>query len=286
MLTAILATTLIAPDDLVRTWKFYGKYTPPVAPYSKASLPTQPVYIPLIFPLIGSHTIKNNYNQNRGSHRHTGIDITAPKMTPIIAPFSGIFGNKVHSFWIYGDNGWRCLGTHLNDDTPGTNNGKNNIDFMFAPNLRFGDRVVQGQLIGYVGNSGRATGPHLHFELHGPNGIRNPYQSLVSSQRVREPRLVLNGNEDKPDNKEERYELCKRNWVASTGAFYGILVAKQFDTGRVIVSTKPRYITMTLPKELTSATDPTTWPDDRPASIYFAREGENIRITRIIPPLP
>jgi murein DD-endopeptidase MepM/ murein hydrolase activator NlpD len=284
-MTMLIAATVFAMrDDLVRTWKFYGKYPPPVAPYTRAGLPTQSAYLPLIFPLIGSYGIKNNYNQNRGAHRHTGIDITARKMTPIVAPFSGVFGNKVHSFWIYGDNGWRCLGTHLNDDTPGTNDGKNNVDFMFAPNLRFGDRVEQGQLIGYVGNSGQATGPHLHFELHGPNGLRNPYQSLAYSQRLREPRLKLQSQDDIPESKQERYEICKRNWTASTGAFYGILVAKQFDTGKVIISTKPRYITMTFPSDLTSAIDPAAWPDDRPASIYFVREGDKVRITKIIPP--
>jgi hypothetical protein len=91
--------------------------------------------------------------------------------------------------------------------------------------------------------------------------------------------------EDKPDTKQERFEVCRRNWVAETGVFYGVLYAKQFDTGRVIINTVPRYVTFKFSKELINLTDPGAWPKDRAASVYFAREGDSIRITRIVPPV-
>lgn len=278
--------TMISALILVsgQVWAAYGKYPPPVAPFSNRSLPTASVKMPIIFPLIGGAGYTNGYNSQRSGYRHTGIDMRASKMTPIVAPFKGVFGCKAHTFWIYGDYGWKCLGTHLNDDTPGTNNGKNDFDFMFAPNLRFGDRVEAGQLIGYVGNSGEATGPHLHFEMYSPVGIRNPFPSLQRAMRISMPTRTIRSLGEKPKPGEERYEVCKRNWVHLTGSFYGILVAKQYDNGKVITSKRPSFVTFTLPSELIGKLDIDSWATDRPASLYFRREGEKNFVTKVVPP--
>ena len=268
-----------------QTWASYGKFPPPVAPYTNARLPSGMAEVKMCFPVVGKVDWRDNYNEGRGTFRHTGVDIRAKKMTPVIAPFDGVFGKKVNSFWIYGDNGWRCLGTHLNNDTPGTGDNAANPDFMFSPVLRHGDRILTGQLIGYVGDSGKATGPHLHFELHSERGLRNPTRALQGAFKVITPLSEIPRQEDKPDTKQERFEVCRRNWVAETGVFYGVLYAKQFDTGRVIINTVPRYVTFKFTKELINLTDPGAWPKDRAASVYFAREGDNIRITRIVPPV-
>src|SRR5579859_8225206 len=158
----------------------WGPY-PPVAPITMACLPRQYATVGLIFPLVGACHWGNDYNVSRGRYRHTGIDIKAPKWTPIVAPFKGTLGMKRESFWIYGDNGWAILGTHLNDDEPGHPSHKGGRDVMFSPTLEPGQTVQAGQFIGYVGESGNATGPHLHFELYAPGSgpseerLRNPY---------------------------------------------------------------------------------------------------------------
>jgi Peptidase family M23 len=277
-----MLTTLIFTASQV--WGAYGKYPPPVAPFSNRSLPSAHVRMPIIYPLIGGSGYKDGYNSQRSGFRHTGIDMRASKLTPIIAPFRGVFGCKVHTFWIYGDYGWKCLGTHLNDDTPGTNDGKNNFDFMFAPNLRFGDKVEAGQLIGYVGNSGDATGPHLHFEMHSPAGIRNPFPSLQRGMHLSMPTRVIRNLDQKPEPKQERYEICKRNWIKQTGSFHGIMVAKQYDTGKVITVKHPSFVTFTIPTNLTERLDVDSWPKDRPASIYFRRDGQNVIVTKVVQP--
>jgi hypothetical protein len=275
---------LIPAMIAAQTWASYGKFPPPVAPYTNAPLPTGMAELKIIFPVVGQVDWRNNYNEGRGSFRHTGVDIRAKKMTPVVAPFDGVFGKKVNSFWVYGDNGWKCLGTHLNNDSPGTNDNQSDPDYMFSPVLRHGDRVKAGQLVGYVGDSGKATGPHLHFELYSGKGLRNPTKALQGGMKLITPLSEIPRQEDKPDPKQERFEVCKRNWVAETGAFYGVLHAKQFDTGRVLINTVPRFVTFKFSKELINLTDPAAWPNDRSASIYFAREGEEVRIVKVVPP--
>ncbi len=162
--------------------------TPPMVRLSMEPLPSQRVVKPLIFPIIGPCHWQDDYTFNRGGFRHGAIDIAAPKMSPIVAPFSGVMGMKTESFWIYGDDGWVMLGTHLNNDDPGTHNRRGCKDVMFAPNLVPGQHVYAGQFIGYVGMSGNATGPHLHFELFAPGRgptaprVRNPFLSLKDAQ--------------------------------------------------------------------------------------------------------
>lgn len=101
-----------------------------------------------------------------GFHRHQGIDIMAPRGTPIRAPFDGT--TEKSTSWAGG------LGVYLH--------GKHG--FVFNAHLdRFGKmgRVKVGDVIGYVGNSGNARGgsPHNHFEWH-PGGGRaaSPFRLL------------------------------------------------------------------------------------------------------------
>jgi murein DD-endopeptidase MepM/ murein hydrolase activator NlpD len=106
----------------------------------------------------------------RGRRHHDGIDIPAPRGTPIVAVEKGMV--------IYSDNGIRGYGNMVviahNDDvfTVYAHNRSNKV--------KKGDRVKKGQLIAEVGNTGRSTGPHLHFEIRIRNKARNPASYLAS----------------------------------------------------------------------------------------------------------
>lgn len=107
----------------------------------------------------------------RGRKHHDGIDIPAPKGTPIVAVDTGVV--------IYSDNGIRGYGNMIviahGDDifTVYAHNKKNKVDK--------GDKVEKGEVIAQIGNTGRSTGPHLHFEIRVKNKVRNPAQFLSNS---------------------------------------------------------------------------------------------------------
>ncbi len=154
---------------------------------------------PMIFPhLAGEYTsMPDTFGDCRGSgcsRRHHGIDIMAPKMVPLVAVASGTVGwmhddqgGNCCAMALRHDDGWESWYIHMNNDTPGTDDGQG---WGFAEGIYSGAHVEAGQLIGWVGDSGNAewTAPHTHFELHDPNGtIINPYESLLAATIIYEP---------------------------------------------------------------------------------------------------
>ena len=53
--------------------------------------------------------------------------------------------------------------------------------YKFAPKIKKGKLVKQGDIIGYVGTSGRSTGPHLHYEVKHKNRTINPMKLRLQS---------------------------------------------------------------------------------------------------------
>lgn len=259
----------------------HGPY-PPVAPMTTRPLSNRRVITHMVFPVIGPVRWRNSFNDNRGSYRHTAIDIAAHKMQPVIAPFSGTLGFKTQTFWIYADNGYRCLGTHLNDDTPGRNDHIAKRDFMFAPNIRPGDHVIAGQLIGYVGDSGNATGPHLHFELFAPDGtLVNPCASLKIAYVMRYPRPAPVRITPPEPGLENHIEACFRKWVPATRTMTVLLTTREVN-GRYMAAAVPKWRQFTLTPEMVDAAGGDeaiqSLPRDRP--ILYVESSHDKRVAR------
>ncbi len=85
---------------------------------------------------------------------HTGIDFAAPIGTPILAAGDGVV---VDAKWWGGYGRWVRIAHSKDWDT--------GYGHMSAIAVTPGQHVTQGQVIGYVGTTGRSTGPHLHFEV-------------------------------------------------------------------------------------------------------------------------
>ena len=206
----------------------------------------------MIHPILGSFRYHDGFGARRSGFLHTGEDILAPKMTPIVASFSGILGFKKNSYWIWGDDGWAVLGTHLNDDDLGRRDHRGNRDVMFAPDLMPGQRVEAGRFLGYVGESGDATAPHLHFELYAPGPgrtmgrVRDPLPSLKAATRLARPRAALLAPDAWPTRGEARLQGCVRRVNPGLGGGVGtvtlLLTAKQDSDGRIVPATRVRYV--------------------------------------------
>lgn len=161
------------------------------------------VTVPMIFPVTGKTNWSDTFLASRGggTRRHKGQDIFAPKMRPLVACFDGRvymklnLGNAGHTITLEGDQGWTAEYYHVNNDTPGTDDGKGLWEHAFAPGLRNGQRVVAGQLIGWLGDSGNAenTAPHLHFEIWSQEvgACYNATSSLKNALKLDAPRVFL-----------------------------------------------------------------------------------------------
>ncbi len=119
-----------------------------------------------------------------GGRRHQGNDLMGEKMMPVVAVADGVVDHVAESrtagFYVIVDHGdgWASWYLHLNNDTPGTDDGAGDPDHAFA--VAEGDEVAAGDLIGWVGDSGNAEGtsPHTHFELRRRGRAINPYPYL------------------------------------------------------------------------------------------------------------
>ncbi|MFN3616033.1 MAG: peptidoglycan DD-metalloendopeptidase family protein, partial [Rubrimonas sp.] len=110
---------------------------------------------------------------NRRLARHDGLDMAGPVGTPVYAPAEGVvvfagrqggYGNLIrirHSF------GFETKYAHLN-----------------RIRVRPGQRVGRGERIGDMGNTGRSTGPHLHYEVHVNGRAVDPMKFIKAARHV------------------------------------------------------------------------------------------------------
>ncbi len=125
----------------------------------------------IVCPVQGTSAYGDTWGAPRsGGRRHQGVDMLAPTGTPLQAVIGGFASHRSNrlggiTISLQGDNGNRYYYAHL------------------AGYEGLGGRVEQGQIIGYVGDTGNATGvPHLHFEIRPNGGVpMNPYPSVRSA---------------------------------------------------------------------------------------------------------
>ncbi len=102
--------------------------------------------------------------------QHRGLDISARRGTPVLAPadgvvvFAGRNGGLGHTVRVSHDFGFTTVYGHLDKIT-----------------VEPGDEIHRGEEIGLLGNSGRSTGPHLHYEVHVDGKPVNPLYYILDA---------------------------------------------------------------------------------------------------------
>jgi len=99
----------------------------------------------------------------RGScaHFHYGDDIANRSGTPVYAAADGVVALAGWDPWIRNNPDWMVIIKHAG----GFQTMYAHLRIHLAPGVKKGARVVQGQLIGYMGSTGRSTGPHLEWAI-------------------------------------------------------------------------------------------------------------------------
>jgi peptidoglycan LD-endopeptidase LytH len=139
-----------------------------------------PTSLPVPVEGVAPTDLVNTWGARRSEGRsHEGIDIFAPRGTPVVSATRGVvmrkgwnrLGGKTVS--VLGPGGWSHYYAHLDEwDAPAV-----------------GDWVEAGTVLGYVGDTGNAKGTptHLHYGIYESGGARNPYP-LLRPRRPQRPR--------------------------------------------------------------------------------------------------
>jgi len=119
---------------------------------------------------------------------HRGTDFAAPMGTPIMASGSGII---TRARWCGG--GGNCVKIKHNSTYETIYAHMKN----FARGIKEGARIKQGQIIGYVGSTGKSTGPHLHYEV------------VKNGKKINSQKLKLPSGKTLKNNERKAFEVVK-----------------------------------------------------------------------------
>ncbi len=183
--------------SLFASWTAIERTTPVVGtaeavPAFSSPIPQRGISVPSRMPLEGAALTSGFGMRNHpvlgGRRQHQGIDLAAPTGTPVFATGDGVV-DRADFYSSYGLFISIAHGASM----------ETRYAHLSRLAVAAGDTVKKGDLIGYVGSTGRSTGPHLHYEVRVEGLAVNPIPYMVESVAqlayARDGRLTGQGGE-------------------------------------------------------------------------------------------
>ena len=143
---------------------------------------------------------------------HLGVDWSGPIGTPVMATGNGTIemadreGNYGNYIRVRHANGYKTVYAHL---------------LRFAAGAAKGVKVHQGQIIGYLGNTGMSTGPHVHYEVLINNQHTDPLSIKIPKSRQLQGRLLTDFRREKARIEDLMHRAPVKTRVATVEKYFG-----------------------------------------------------------------
>ncbi len=175
----------IAPTKVATAPAMGGTAAAPIFAPTKVAIPSR-------MPVEGS-ALTSSYGMRThpvlgGRRQHKGVDLAMPVGTPVYATADGVIGR---ADW------FSSYGLYVAIEHGG--NIQTRYGHMSRLNVAAGQQVKKGDVIGYVGTTGRSTGPHLHYEVRIAGVAVNPVPYMNGTTRalpVATTEVVMGGGDD------------------------------------------------------------------------------------------
>ena len=170
--------------QLFSDWRSFDRIAAPLASAAIATVPAivsaTAVSIPSRMPVetvrLSSSFGMRNHPVLGGRRAHNGVDLASPTGTPIVATADGVV-SRAEWFSSYGLYVQLEHGAQI----------ETRYGHMSRLNVSAGQQVRKGDVIGFVGSTGRSTGPHLHYEVRIAGAPVNPVPYMESAELAQAP---------------------------------------------------------------------------------------------------